>query len=73
MQAIKTTFSIITITALAGFILGYIFSLAFYLFNEIFLKHPVSFFSEGLGAFMGAFFAFLFLGASQGAAKIYER
>jgi len=73
MKVIKMVLSFVTPILIVGFILGFIVSFTSHFFNETFFERSQGLFSEGLGAFMGAFFAFLFLRLGEALTKLYER
>lgn len=62
------------VTTLAfALIFAFVFIFSTVIFNVIFIQPDQAFFQEGLSAFMGAFFAFLFLRLSEFLTRVYQR
>lgn len=57
----------------SAIIFAFVFKFAYYFVHKIFFEQSPDYISDGVGAFMGAFFAFLFLRLADGLTKIYER
>jgi len=51
----------------------FVFIVATYISGKIFVAHSIPYIENGLAAFMGAFFAFLFLRVSDWLTKLYDR
>jgi len=56
-----------------GMIAAFIFVFGVFIFDKIFIQTDLDYINNAIGAFMGAFFAFLFIRISEVFTKIYER
>lgn len=54
-------------------IFAFIFAFGIFVFDKIFFQSDSGYINNAIGAFMGAFFAFLFIRISEAFTKIYER
>ena len=54
-------------------IFSFVFIVSGFIFQEIFFNQSLSFIREGFGAFLGAFFAFLFIRLGEFFSKLYKR
>lgn len=54
-------------------IFSFVFVVSGFIFQEIFFNKSLSFIKEGFGAFLGAFFAFLFIRLGEFFSKLYKR
>ncbi len=60
-------------TVLLSIIFAFIFTISFFLFKEIFIQKNSNYITNGLGAFMGAFFAFIFIRIADFLNDLYLR
>lgn len=60
-------------TLLLGLIFSFVFVFGLLIFKKIFIDQNLDYINSAIGAFMGAFFAFLFIRISDGLTRIYER
>ena len=61
------------LTFFLAIIFAFIFTFGIFIFNKVFFKPDLDYIDKAVGAFMGAFFAFLFIRIGDTFAKIYER
>ena len=58
---------------LLALISAFIFVFGVFIFNKIFIENNANYLNNAVGAFMGAFFAFLFIRIGEVLTKLYER
>ena len=60
-------------TALLLVIFAFIFAIGYFFFNQLFVKTDLEFANKMIGAFAGAFFAFLFVRIGDALTRLYDR
>ncbi|MCX6765763.1 MAG: hypothetical protein NT136_02280 [Candidatus Moranbacteria bacterium] len=68
-ECIKKTYPLLLLTLICSFI----FVFGFFIFNKIFISNDIRYINSAISAFMGAFFAFLFIRLADALTRIYDR